>query len=633
MPGVHGLQHVERLRAADLADQDPVGSHAQGVAHQIPDRDRGEPLDAGRPRLQAHDVRGLEVQLGGVLDGDDPLAGRGCAPPGCSGRWSCRPRSRRSPRCSPRTAPSSAAAPPPAAGRSPRSRRSQARNRRITRYGPSTATGGMTTFTREPSGSRASTSGDVRSARRPRGATTLSTSWRSVASPTATAVRRSSPALLHPDGAGAVDHDLVHRVVGHEGLQRPQAREPGRHALRQPFLEFGAEQRRPLAHKLADLLEPGRLARQAGLHDEVVQVPLDGRQRFVTAGDPRLGARGRVHAPERDAHAGVACARARSSAAGTLVASRARIHGSGHRRVHVDAEHHRRPHHVLHVAGRQRPARPRRAAPRRSAAAAPGPPGATTGSRPASPARTGRHPPRSGGARRCRRAARRPRSPRPPRRRPATGSRRRPPPSGARRPVPAPSPRARSVRWSGPAPRCSRYSPAATSRSRRRRASICTSSPTFNQSATPGVAGSGTPSSPAVSPQRSTSRAPASVSAAQRRAARAATTDVPEPPLTDQQATYISRLPFPGAPRGAPVDSSAGEAGNERRPMRRGEWSGPPAAGLESQKVRLREPSWQPRPREPRPTRRGRTSSLHRSIRPQSPITSPRPENHGGGRE
>ena len=35
--GVHGLEHVERLGAADLADDDAVGPHAQRVAHQVAD--------------------------------------------------------------------------------------------------------------------------------------------------------------------------------------------------------------------------------------------------------------------------------------------------------------------------------------------------------------------------------------------------------------------------------------------------------------------------------------------------------------------------------------------------------------------------------------------------------------------
>ena len=35
--GVHGLDHVQRLGAAALADDDAVGPHAQGVLHQVAD--------------------------------------------------------------------------------------------------------------------------------------------------------------------------------------------------------------------------------------------------------------------------------------------------------------------------------------------------------------------------------------------------------------------------------------------------------------------------------------------------------------------------------------------------------------------------------------------------------------------
>jgi hypothetical protein len=41
--GVHRLQHVHRLGAADLADDDPVGSHTQRVAHQLANRDLARP--------------------------------------------------------------------------------------------------------------------------------------------------------------------------------------------------------------------------------------------------------------------------------------------------------------------------------------------------------------------------------------------------------------------------------------------------------------------------------------------------------------------------------------------------------------------------------------------------------------
>ena len=46
--GVHRLEHVERLAAADLADDDPVGAHAQRVAHQVADGDLALALDVRR---------------------------------------------------------------------------------------------------------------------------------------------------------------------------------------------------------------------------------------------------------------------------------------------------------------------------------------------------------------------------------------------------------------------------------------------------------------------------------------------------------------------------------------------------------------------------------------------------------
>ena len=72
--GVHGLQHVERFGAAALADDDAVGAHAQGVADKVADADLAGAFDVGRPRLQPHDVRLIEQQLGRVFDGDDALA-------------------------------------------------------------------------------------------------------------------------------------------------------------------------------------------------------------------------------------------------------------------------------------------------------------------------------------------------------------------------------------------------------------------------------------------------------------------------------------------------------------------------------------------------------------------------------
>ena len=74
--GVHRLQHVERLATADLTDHDPVRPHPQRVADQVADGDLALALEVGRPVLQPQPVRLAELQLGGVLDGDDALAGR-----------------------------------------------------------------------------------------------------------------------------------------------------------------------------------------------------------------------------------------------------------------------------------------------------------------------------------------------------------------------------------------------------------------------------------------------------------------------------------------------------------------------------------------------------------------------------
>jgi hypothetical protein len=81
--GVHGLQQVERLGTAHLADDDPFRTHPQAVLHQIAHGDPAAAFEIGRPSLQAHHVRLLQLQFGGVFAGDHPLArvdegGQGC---------------------------------------------------------------------------------------------------------------------------------------------------------------------------------------------------------------------------------------------------------------------------------------------------------------------------------------------------------------------------------------------------------------------------------------------------------------------------------------------------------------------------------------------------------------------------
>ena len=75
MAGVHGLQHVAALRAAYLAHHDAIGTHTQGVGHQVANRDRALTFDRGLASLQAHDMGMVrKLKLGGILDRHNALA-------------------------------------------------------------------------------------------------------------------------------------------------------------------------------------------------------------------------------------------------------------------------------------------------------------------------------------------------------------------------------------------------------------------------------------------------------------------------------------------------------------------------------------------------------------------------------
>ena len=71
--GVEGLQQVGRFAAAHFADDDVIGAVPQGVPHQVADRN-GALLQPAR--LEPDAVRGVDPQLQGILDGDDPLVVR-----------------------------------------------------------------------------------------------------------------------------------------------------------------------------------------------------------------------------------------------------------------------------------------------------------------------------------------------------------------------------------------------------------------------------------------------------------------------------------------------------------------------------------------------------------------------------
>ncbi len=68
MAGSPGLQEVQRLGAAHLADWDTIWPQAQRRPHEVGERGRAV-LGA-----QRHQVRRGALQLAGVLDQDDPVA-------------------------------------------------------------------------------------------------------------------------------------------------------------------------------------------------------------------------------------------------------------------------------------------------------------------------------------------------------------------------------------------------------------------------------------------------------------------------------------------------------------------------------------------------------------------------------
>jgi hypothetical protein len=81
MAGVHGIEHVEGFGAADLPDDDPGWSHAQGLADQLADADLADAFQVGEAALQPDAVLqvALQGELFGFLDGDDPLPWRDLA--------------------------------------------------------------------------------------------------------------------------------------------------------------------------------------------------------------------------------------------------------------------------------------------------------------------------------------------------------------------------------------------------------------------------------------------------------------------------------------------------------------------------------------------------------------------------
>ena len=70
VPRIHSLEQIESLRAAHLADDDPLGAHAQAILDEVSHRDLTLALEIRRAGFQAHDVRLLQLKLRRVLAGN-----------------------------------------------------------------------------------------------------------------------------------------------------------------------------------------------------------------------------------------------------------------------------------------------------------------------------------------------------------------------------------------------------------------------------------------------------------------------------------------------------------------------------------------------------------------------------------
>ena len=77
MPGIHRLKHIDRLRAAHFADNDPVRPHAQRCADQFPDRNGTDSFHIGLARLHSYQIGDVpQLQFGIILDRNHPLTVR-----------------------------------------------------------------------------------------------------------------------------------------------------------------------------------------------------------------------------------------------------------------------------------------------------------------------------------------------------------------------------------------------------------------------------------------------------------------------------------------------------------------------------------------------------------------------------
>ena len=74
--GVHGLQHVKRFAGTDFADDNAVGAHTQGVAHQIANRNGALTFQVRRAGFQGNHMLLLQTKFSRIFYGNNTFVVR-----------------------------------------------------------------------------------------------------------------------------------------------------------------------------------------------------------------------------------------------------------------------------------------------------------------------------------------------------------------------------------------------------------------------------------------------------------------------------------------------------------------------------------------------------------------------------
>ena len=224
MAGVERLQQVKGLAAAHLAQENPIRPHPQRRLEQVANRD-GRHARLLAPGFQAHEVALVDLKLGGVLDNDDALLGRNkggqrIQQGRLAGAGATRDQEVLSVSTARRRTCQQLRRERADDGRAPRRCSACSGICGSPEPCPSTAHGGKTAATREPSGSRESRSGFSSLISSPSARAMLRTAtWRDFSGIVTPELRSIWPTFSMKTPARAVDHDVGDLRVSNEALQ------------------------------------------------------------------------------------------------------------------------------------------------------------------------------------------------------------------------------------------------------------------------------------------------------------------------------------------------------------------------------------------------------------------------------